>query len=210
MGSPWRPSASCILRSPEGQGSAIGLRSDTFGLRPDGPRPRGKERHRVVVRASSEGSWKPPTRSPPSDSFAWGGLTRPGGSRSSRSRARRSCGREGSCSDLRIRAGRGSEVQEEESSGGAGSPGEQRPEATGRLAAFANGLREGSKASKQVKLAERGDSAVRCPGRPGSGLEPAERESIAFGGSRRLRVSAGVGETGWRTASCDAPLHAGG
>jgi hypothetical protein len=54
---------------------------------------------------------------------------------------------------------------------------------------------EGRKASKRVKLAERGESAARSPGDPGSRLRPVERESIARGGTRQLRQRAGVGET---------------
>ena len=55
---------------------------------------------------------------------------------------------------------------------------------------------EGKKASKQVKLAERSDSAVLSSGRPGNGLRSAERKSIVVRGSRQPRESVDVGETG--------------
>jgi len=55
--------------------------------------------------------------------------------------------------------------------------------------------RRGIEASKQVKLAESGDSAAWSPEQPGSGLRFVERALIAAGGARQLRESVGVGET---------------
>jgi hypothetical protein len=55
--------------------------------------------------------------------------------------------------------------------------------------------RRGIKASKRVKLARR-TTFVRRPGQPGAGRQPGEREPIVAGGTRQLRASAGVGETG--------------
>jgi len=145
------------------------------------------------VRASLEGDWKPPTRFLRATCLLGGaspgleGCGPPG--RESQSTD------EGSCLDLRVQAGGGSEVQGRESSGGARTPRRASAGRSGQLDAVVNGLDEGRKASKQVKLAERGGSAGRCPGRPGSGLRSAERESIVPGGTRQLRASVGVGET---------------
>jgi hypothetical protein len=75
------------------------------------------------------------------------------------------------------------------------SPGEYRPAGEGRPDPAANGLAGGSEASKQVKLVERGGSAARDPGRPGSALRRAERGPIGSGGTRQLRESVDVGET---------------
>jgi hypothetical protein len=71
-------------------------------------------------------------------------------------------------------------------------------------------IHEGNKASKQVKLAERGEPAEPSPGRLGSRPRSAEKDSIVAGGSRLLRESVDVGETMRRTTRPDASLQVGG
>jgi hypothetical protein len=69
----------------------------------------------------------------------------------------------------------------------------------------------GSKASKSSKLAERDGFVVHGPGRLGSALSGVEeREPIACGGSRLLRASVVLGETGGDKAAKGAFKHAGG
>lgn len=74
-----------------------------------------------------------------------------------------------------------------------------------------NGLGRRNKASRWVKPAERIGSVAQVPRATGKwGLDPAERELIVDGGTRRPRANAGVGETGGDKALDGAVLHASG
>jgi len=69
---------------------------------------------------------------------------------------------------------------------------------------------KGRKAPKQVKLAERGDSAEQSPGQRGNELRLVETKSIVVGESRQLRESVDVGETSGDKAKHGTLLQAGG
>jgi len=97
---------------------------------------------------------------------------------------------------------------------GEDSRGEETQERIGRQAGATRTGRErtrrGIKASKQVKLAERGGSAAWSLEQPGSGLRFVERALIAAGGARQLRESVGVGETRGEGQTGSALKHVGG
>jgi hypothetical protein len=69
---------------------------------------------------------------------------------------------------------------------------------------------KGRKAPKQVKLAERGDSAELSPGRRGNELRLVETKSIVVGKPRQPRESVDVGETSGNKAKHGALQHVGG
>jgi hypothetical protein len=84
------------------------------------------------------------------------------------------------------------------------SGGEKAQESSGRQTGATRGRRErthrGSKASKRVKLAERA-AYVRWSRATGKWTCPRKGKPIAAGGTRQLRESVGVGETGGEKAA---------
>lgn len=183
---------SCILRSPEGQGSDRSVRYVRASARRPKTTREGVAAERRCGPASKETGCRrrgffERLACSERPHLAWRAAVLQVVSPSPRTRAHVWTFGFGRVEDPRCRGGKALEGQER--------PGEQRPVASGQLDAVVNGLGEGRKAPKQVKLAERDGSAERRLGRPGSGLRSAERESIVPGGTRQLRASVGVGET---------------